>query len=74
MSEERARYGWESDFPRFSTSEARIIRESLASFVRDASPEQGRAWDHSIPPLQREAKEILAQSPALTSTCRSRPI
>lgn len=63
MSEDRARYGWESDFPRFSSSEARIIRESLASFVRDASPEQGRAWDHSIPPLQREAREILAQSP-----------
>lgn len=63
MSEDRARYGWESDFPRFSSSEARIIRESLASFVRDASPEQGRAWDHSIPPLQRETREILAQSP-----------
>jgi hypothetical protein len=64
MSENRARYGWESDFPRFSNSEARIIRESLASFVHDASPEQGRAWDHSIPPLQRETREILAQSPA----------
>lgn len=60
----KARYGWESDFPHFSSSETRVIRESLASFVRDASPEQGRAWDYSIPPLQRETREILNQTPA----------
>ena len=63
MSERQARYGWESNFSRFASSEARVIRESLASFVRDASPEQGKAWDHSIPPLQRETREILANSP-----------
>ena len=32
---------------------------SLADFVRDASPEQVRAWDESIPPLQREFGEAI---------------
>lgn len=63
MSETRARYGWESDLPRFASSEPRLIKDSLASFVRDVSPEQMRAWEYSIPPLQREAGEMIAQSP-----------
>jgi len=67
VSERQARYGWESDFSRFASSEARVIRESLASFVRDASPEQGKAWAHSIPPLQRETREI-QRNPARQKT------
>ncbi|BCS31261.1 hypothetical protein TBR22_A04610 [Luteitalea sp. TBR-22] len=59
MTEQRARYGWESDFPGFSASDPKAIRDRLQSFVRDASPEQLRAWTDSIPPLQREVGEVL---------------
>lgn len=59
MSEPRARYGWQSGFPEFQSSDPRAIRERLQSFVRDASPEQVRAWSDSIPPLQREVGEVL---------------
>jgi|694.fasta_scaffold112574_3 hypothetical protein len=59
MTERRARYGWESDFPAFSAAEPGLIRDRLQSFVRDASPEQMRAWTDSIPPLQREVGEVL---------------
>lgn len=61
MDEERDRTaGWESDFPTFRGTPAGIIRISLESFVRNPSPEQLRAWDESIPLLQREADEMLA--------------
>ena len=56
---ERARYGWESDFPDFRATPAHEIRDRLHSFVRDASPEQIRAWNDSIPPLQREVDHVL---------------
>ncbi len=59
MTEQRARYGWESDFPGFRETAPAIIRERLETFVRDASPEQVRAWADSIPPLQREVGEVL---------------
>jgi hypothetical protein len=59
MTEPRARYGWQSDFPEFKSSDPRAIRERLQSFVRDASPEQIRAWADAIPPLQREIGEVL---------------
>lgn len=52
--------GWESDFPTFSGTPAGKIRSSLEDFVRHPSPEQLRAWDESIPLLQKEAAEILA--------------
>ncbi len=55
----RAGYGWASHFPAFRSTPARSIRSSLTDFVRDASPEQIRAWDDSIPPLQREVGEVL---------------
>ncbi len=35
------------------------VRGSLADFIRDASPEQVRAWDESIPPLQAEVDELI---------------
>ena len=59
MTEPRARYGWESDFPHFRSTPYPEIRDRLRSFVRDASPEQIRAWGDSIPPLQREVDEVL---------------
>jgi len=56
---ESARYGWQSTFDEFRLTPARQIRLALASFVRDASPEQVRAWDDSIPPLQSQVADIL---------------
>jgi len=52
------RYGWQSDLETFSSSEPRVVRLQLQQFVADASPEQIRAWDHSIPWLQRECREL----------------
>src|SRR5687767_13302969 len=57
-----ARYGWESDFPTFRASAPQAIRERLARFVADASPEQIRAWSDAIPPLQREVDEVLVRN------------
>lgn len=52
------RYGWQSDLDTFSRSDARVIRLQLQQFVADATPEQVRAWDQSIPWLQRECREL----------------
>lgn len=62
MSESRARYGWESDFPAFRDAPPRQVREELQAFVADASPEQRRAWAAAIPPLQGEVEEVLRAS------------
>lgn len=59
MTEDRARYGWESDFPTFRETPPSQVRERLQEFVTDASPEQVRAWGDSIPPLQAEVEEVL---------------
>lgn len=59
MSKNRARCGWESDFPSFHTTPASQVRERLQSFVTGVSPEQIRAWSESIPPLQTEIEEVL---------------
>ena len=59
MADERARYGWESDFPQFRSTPPNEVRERLEAFISDASPEQIRAWKDSIPPLQREVGEVL---------------
>jgi hypothetical protein len=59
MSEARANYGWESDFPVFNKARPSEVREQLHAFVTDASAEQLRAWSDSIPPLQREVGEVL---------------
>ncbi len=58
---DQAEHGWSSTFPTFRATPARAIREALNSFVSDASPEQIRAWDESIPPLQREFGEAIAE-------------
>ena len=55
------RYGWQSSLERFSRSEPRVVRLQLQRFVDDASPEQVRAWDQSIPWLQRECRELEAR-------------
>jgi hypothetical protein len=58
-----ARYGWESLFPQFETTQPKIIRGSLQKFITDASEQQVRAWDDTIPKLQTEAREVLAYDP-----------
>ena len=51
--------GWLSDLPGFYGAEARVVRLRLETFVRDAGAEQVRAWDESIPWLQRECRELV---------------
>ena len=58
QKEPYGRYGWSSSVAAFSRSDARVVRLQLHSFVADASPEQIRAWDQSIPWLQRECREL----------------
>jgi hypothetical protein len=52
--------GWNSDLPTFRATAPRVVRLALQQFIRDASPEQLRAWDESIPWLQRETAEFLS--------------
>lgn len=54
-------FGWKSDLPTFTTAEPRVVRARLQQFVSDASPDQVRAWDSSIPWLQRECRELEAK-------------
>ncbi len=56
---EYSRFGWSSRFPEFRSTSPLVIRGSLQDFITDASIEQVRAWDDSIPALQREVGEIL---------------
>lgn len=58
---EVARYGWASPWQEFRATSPVVIRGSLEQFIRDASPEQIRAWDDSISPLQREVSEVMAR-------------
>ena len=55
----RPRSGWDSSFADFRAAPPKQIRERLIEFVTDASPEQRRAWDDAIPPLQAEVSEVL---------------
>jgi len=52
------RYGWQSDLETFSSQEPHVVRLRLQEFVADASTAQVRAWDQSIPWLQRECREL----------------
>ncbi len=52
-------YGWRSSLEAFSTASPRVVRGRLADFVRDATAEQLRAWDRSIPFLQQECAEYI---------------
>jgi hypothetical protein len=51
--------GWTSDFRTFGREPKHVIVDSLRSFIRDASPEQVRAWSDSVPRLQHEVGEIV---------------
>lgn len=55
------RCGYASDFKTFSGESPIVIRASLASFVRDASSSQLRAWDASIPVVQDGTREAIEQ-------------
>jgi hypothetical protein len=55
----QARYGWSSDFPTFKVAEPRVVRGRLQDFLPDVDASQIRAWDESIPKLQREIAESL---------------
>lgn len=56
-------HGWSSDLDRFRETPAPYIRQSLVDFLSDVSPEQLRAWDLSIPPLQSEVSEVIERVP-----------
>ena len=56
-------HGWHSNFPEFEKASPRVIRARLGEFIPDASPEQGRAWDDSIPKLQTEVREVVSGEP-----------
>ncbi len=55
----KARHGWGSSFPVFRDTPPRVIRGTIESIFADAGISQLRAWDDSIPPLQREIGEVL---------------
>ena len=61
MTDEGERYGWQSDFQEFRETPPQVIRERLADFIVDASPEQKRAWASSIPPLQVEVEKSMVR-------------
>jgi hypothetical protein len=54
-----ARFGWGSTFPVFHDTPPRVIRGSIERIFSDAGASQIRAWNDSIPPLQREIGEVL---------------
>lgn len=54
--------GWSSGLRRFRDASATYVSGSLQAFIKDASPQQVRAWDDSIPQLQREASELITRS------------
>jgi hypothetical protein len=58
------RFGWQSDLDTFARSQPRVVRLRLQDFVADASSEQVRAWDQSIPWLQRECRELVGRDSA----------
>jgi hypothetical protein len=64
VSESYDRYGWLSDLGKFTEAEPKAVRSLLQDFVAGASSEQVRAWDQSIPWLQRECRELLARDSA----------
>src|SRR6478735_4065041 len=60
--ERSAHAGWSSSLRRFREAPAAYVTQSLQAFIRDASIQQVRAWDDSIPELQREATELVART------------
>lgn len=58
--EDKAGYGWGSSFPEFHDASPASVRDRLEAFVRGSGASQKRAWADSIPILQREVGEVLA--------------
>jgi hypothetical protein len=58
------RFGWRSTVEEFTQSEAKVIRLRLQEFVQDATLEQIRAWDDSIPRLQRGCRDLQVRDTA----------
>ena len=54
--------GWSSNLVQFREASAAYVTSSLQAFVHDASIQQIRAWDDSIPQLQREAGELVERT------------
>lgn len=54
-------YGWLSDLPAFVQTEPKIIRQTLEDFLQDHNVSQIRAWDASIPIVQRESRYVLLE-------------
>jgi len=55
--------GWAGGLSYFSATAIEEIVNSLSAFVSDATPEQIRAWQHSIPPLKTASSELLGVEP-----------
>ncbi len=62
-SGDRAIYGWAGRFADLRDAGPLVIRRRLEEVFRDASNAQVRAWDDSIPLLQREVGELIAAFP-----------
>ena len=58
-SSPRTPCGWESDLPTFRGTPPRVVRLRLAEFVSEAGASQLRAWDRSIPWLQRACGAVV---------------
>lgn len=53
-------YGWLSDLPSFVQTKPLIIRQTVENFLQDHNISQIRAWDSSIPIVQREGQYMLS--------------
>jgi hypothetical protein len=56
--DDEALRGWDSDFVRFTSTPTNAIVAKLQRFLSDASREQVRAWDDSVPRLQSEVEQV----------------
>lgn len=59
--------GWASSFPVFQGATVDDVIGSLSAYIRDASPEQFRAWKGYIKPLQNECADVLITQPRAVS-------
>lgn len=55
--------GWSGDFPTFGSERPRRLREMLVDFLPDAEPEQVKAWDEGLPPIQSEVSKTVSREP-----------
>jgi hypothetical protein len=61
VSEDVARYGWQSDLPSFVQVSPSTIEAAVLAFVRDASAQQRDSWHDSIRWLQSEYERCLRE-------------